>query len=75
MEEEKNEQNKQQDNKQNKEHESVGGAAVNERPQEPETGQAKGEKPEEFSVKWHLKALAVIYGALGIFYIILRLTI
>ncbi len=75
MEEEKNEQNTQQNNGQNKEPENVRSGAANERPQEPETGQGRGEKPEEFSVKWHLKALAVIYGALGIFYIILRLTI
>lgn len=71
MEEEKNEQNREQ----NREPENVRGADVNEQPQEPETGQARDEKPEEFSVKWHLKVLAVIYGALGIFYIILRLTI
>jgi hypothetical protein len=33
----------------------------------------KGE--EEFSIAWHLKVLAVIYVVLGIFYVILKLTL
>ncbi len=30
-------------------------------------------KDEEFSIKWHLKVLAIIYVILGILYIILRI--
>jgi len=42
---------------------------------EPEPQEAKetGKKDEEFSLKWHLKVLAVIYVILGIFYIILKI--
>ena len=39
-------------------------------PQQPEK-----KKDEEFSLAWHLKTLAVIYAVLGVFYIILRLTL
>ncbi len=35
--------------------------------------QKQKKKDEEFSLKWHLKILAVIYILLGILYIILRI--
>lgn len=40
---------------------------------QPEKQSKKGE--EEFSIAWHLKVLAVIYVALGIFWVVLKLTL
>lgn len=34
---------------------------------------APEKKEEEFSVRWHLKTLAVIYVILGVFYILLKI--
>lgn len=41
---------------------------VNQQPAKP----VLKKKDEEFSLKWHLKVLAIIYVILGILYIILR---
>jgi hypothetical protein len=43
-------------------------------PAQPETA-VKKKKTEEFSIAWHLKALAVIYVILAVFYVILKLTL
>lgn len=40
---------------------------------QPVKSEKKGE--EEFSIAWHLKVLMVIYVVLGIFYLILKLTL
>jgi hypothetical protein len=46
---------------------------LNQQPQEVKQEPPRPEKAEEeFSVKWHLKTLAVIYVILGVFYILLR---
>jgi hypothetical protein len=43
-------------------------------PAQPEMA-GKKKKTEEFSVAWHLKALAVIYVILAVFYVILKITL
>ena len=40
-----------------------------------EKQQTKKENIEEFSLKWHLKVLTVIYIILAVFYLILRFTL
>jgi len=35
----------------------------------------KKKKADEFSLEWHLKALAVIYVILGVFYVVLKVTL
>lgn len=35
--------------------------------------QIKKENIEEFSIRWHLKVLTIIYIILGIFYLILKI--
>ena len=44
-------------------------------PAQPQPEKAQKPADEEFSLAWHLKVLAVIYVALGIFYIILKVTL
>ena len=47
-------------------------------PQQPAAQEKQPEKKSndgEFSVAWHLKALAVIYVILGILYIVLKVTL
>ncbi len=49
---------------------------VNQMPSPPDIKQEQPKekkKDEEFSIKWHLKVLAVIYVILGILYIILKI--
>ncbi|HPI03086.1 MAG TPA: hypothetical protein PLB12_10515 [Candidatus Goldiibacteriota bacterium] len=39
-----------------------------------QAGEPKKEKKDaEFSVAWHLKVLAVIYAALAVFYVLLKI--
>lgn len=46
-------------------------------PAQPQQEQARPERKgeEEFSIAWNLKILAVIYVILGVFYLILKVTL
>ncbi|MFP4467111.1 MAG: hypothetical protein ACLFP1_08675 [Candidatus Goldiibacteriota bacterium] len=50
--------------------------AAGEEAAEDKTRQKTGKiKEKEFSMRWHLKVLAVIYAALFVFYLVLKFTL